>query len=55
MALQVHLRDGVILNLTPAVPDVVHSSTDPNMILIKDGNQTTYWIDANNFEYAQAV
>ncbi len=55
MALQVHLRDGVAINCTPAVPDVGHDANDPNIIVIKDGVQILYWIDINNFDYAQAV
>lgn len=55
MSIQIHLRDTTVINATASVPDVVFSPTDPNIILIKDGVQTLYWIAANNFDYMQAV
>lgn len=55
MNMQVHLRDGVVISVTGSVLDVVYSSADPNVIVIKDGVQILYWIEASNFDYAQAV
>ena len=55
MSIQIHLRDGVVINATASVPDVVFSPSDANVILIKDGVQILYWIAANNFDYMQAV
>lgn len=55
MSIQIHLRDGVVINGTASVPDVIHNPNDANIILIKDAAQVLYWIDANNFDYMQAV
>jgi hypothetical protein len=55
MSIQIHLRDTTVINATASVPDAVHSSSDPAMILIKDGAQTLFWISESNFDYMQAV
>ncbi len=55
MSTDIHLRDGVVINLTDANVDVVHSATDPLIILIKVGTQTYLWISADNFDYARSI
>jgi hypothetical protein len=47
------LKDGVTVTTVDAASvDLIHSATDPKMLVITVGGVVSYWIDEENFEFA---
>lgn len=53
MTITVHLKDGTtVVASAPNDLDVIHSPTDPKMIVVVNQGVNAFWISEDNFEYA---
>jgi hypothetical protein len=53
MKITAYLKDGSsFTTVDAATVDIIHSSTDPKMLVITVVGVVSYWIDESNFEYA---